>query len=61
MVSNDGSYKVIPIDRNNTMENILNIGVESLVEQCVGVDLKEEATNQANNCARKIFLQQHYL
>ena len=43
------------------MENILNIGVESLVEQCVGVDLKEEATNQANNCARKIFLQQHYL
>ena len=40
------------MNRSNTMENVLT-GVESLVEQYVGVDLKEEVTNQANNCARK--------
>ena len=55
VVSNDRSYKVIPMDRINTMENVLN-GVESLVEPYVGVYLKEEVINQAGNCARKKLL-----
>ena len=35
------TIKVIPIDGNDTMEKVF-AGLESLVEQKVGADLKEE-------------------
>ena len=46
VVSDDGTYKVIPMDRNNTIEKVL-AGLESLVEQYVGADLKEEVYEEA--------------
>ena len=46
MVSDDGGYKVIPMDRKNTMEKVL-AGLESLLEQYVGADLKEEVCEEA--------------
>ena len=46
VISDDGGYKVILTDRNNTMENVI-AGVESLVEQYVGADLKEDVYDEA--------------
>ena len=46
VVRDDAAYKVIPIDRTNTMEKVL-AGLESLVEQYVGADVKEEVYEEA--------------
>ena len=45
-VSDDVGYKVIPMDRNNTMERVLD-GLELLAEQYLGANLKEEVYEEA--------------
>ena len=46
VVSDDGGYKEIPMDRNNTMEKV-SAGLGLLVDQYVRADLKEEIYEEA--------------
>ena len=45
-IEDDSGYKVIPMDRNNTMEMFF-AGLDFLVEHYVGADLKEDVYEEA--------------
>ena len=42
----DGSVKVTPVDSNNTMDKVLG-GLESLIGQFTGEDLRDEVIKEA--------------
>ena len=42
----DGSVKVTPVDSNNTMDKVLG-GLESLIEQFTGENLRDEVIKEA--------------